>query len=173
MTIRVTTLSVLTISIMKLAIMTHSIMLNAIYVKCHLCAGVQIRPLSWVSLCWMSWRPQPELTLHNTWRKNNENNTKFIRNVKGHTQLFKCHTQNKCHTPCSHQINHTAKIPLIREYYRGKYHCTVDLLFDLFELACFANKNKNCQLLHSWFKTSETGGQPYSDTSPFSIPCLN
>jgi hypothetical protein len=33
-----------------------------------------------------------------------------------------------------------------REYLRGKYYCTVDLLFDWFGLACFANKNKNCQL---------------------------
>jgi len=32
-----------------------------------------------------------------------------------------------------------------REYLRGKYHCTVDLLFDWFGLVCFANKNKNCQ----------------------------
>jgi hypothetical protein len=32
-----------------------------------------------------------------------------------------------------------------REYYRGKYHCTVDLLFDWFGLVCFTNKNKNCQ----------------------------
>ena len=24
----------------------------------------------------------------------------------------------------------------------GKYHCTIDLLFDWFELACFANKTK-------------------------------
>jgi hypothetical protein len=24
--------------------------------------------------------------------------------------------------------------------------CTIDLLFDLFGLTCFANKNKNCQL---------------------------
>jgi len=23
-----------------------------------------------------------------------------------------------------------------REYYRGKYHCTVDLLFDWFEISC-------------------------------------
>jgi hypothetical protein len=28
----------------------------------------------------------------------------------------------------------------------GKYHCTVDLLFDLFGVACFANKNKNYRL---------------------------
>jgi hypothetical protein len=27
----------------------------------------------------------------------------------------------------------------------GKYHCTIDLLFDWFGLACFANENKNCQ----------------------------
>jgi len=31
---------------------------------------------------------------------------------------------------------------------------------------CFANKNKNCQLSYSWFRTSQTGGQQYSDTSP-------
>ncbi len=28
-----------------------------------------------------------------------------------------------------------------REYQRGKYHCTVDLLFDWLGLVCFANKN--------------------------------
>jgi hypothetical protein len=28
----------------------------------------------------------------------------------------------------------------------GKYYCTIDLLFDWFELVCFANENKNCQL---------------------------
>jgi hypothetical protein len=27
----------------------------------------------------------------------------------------------------------------------GKYHCTIDLLFDWFGLVCFENKNKNCQ----------------------------
>ena len=49
----------------------------------------------------------------------------------------------------------------------GKYHCTVDLLFDWFGLASFANKNKNCQLSYSWFQTSQTGGQRYSDTLVF------
>jgi hypothetical protein len=38
-------------------------------------------------------------------------------------------------------------------------------------LVCFAYKNKNCLLSYSWFQTSQTGGQRYSDTSPFSIPC--
>ncbi len=55
----------------------------------------------------------------------------------------------------------------------GKYHCTIDLLFDWFGLDCFANKNKNCQLPYSCFQTSQTGGQWYSDTSPFSIPWIN
>jgi hypothetical protein len=31
----------------------------------------------------------------------------------------------------------------------GKYHYTIDLLFDWFGLVCFANKNKNCQLSYS------------------------
>ncbi len=31
---------------------------------------------------------------------------------------------------------------------------------------------KNCQLSYSWFQKSQIGGQPYTDTSPFSIiPC--
>jgi hypothetical protein len=52
----------------------------------------------------------------------------------------------------------------------GKYHCTIDFLFDWFGLVCFANKNKNCQLSYSKFQTNQTGGQWYSDASPFSIP---
>ncbi len=59
-----------------------------------------------------------------------------------------------------------------REYLRGKYHCTIDLLFDWFILVCFANKDKNCQLLYSRFQTSQTGGLWYSDASPFSIPWM-
>jgi hypothetical protein len=55
-----------------------------------------------------------------------------------------------------------------REYWRGKYHYTVHLLFVWFGLVCFANKN--FQLAYSWFQTSQTGGQLYNDTSPFSIP---
>jgi hypothetical protein len=53
----------------------------------------------------------------------------------------------------------------------GKYHCTIDLLFDWFGLVCFVNKNKNCQLSYSWFQTSQTGGQRYNYTSAFSITC--
>jgi len=53
-----------------------------------------------------------------------------------------------------------------------KDHCTIELLFDWFGLVCFANKNKNCPLSYSRFQTSQTGGQWYSDTSPFSFPCF-
>ncbi len=53
-----------------------------------------------------------------------------------------------------------------REFKMGKYHCTIDLLFDWFRLTCFINKNKTCQLSYCWFQTSQTGGQQYSDTSP-------
>ncbi len=56
---------------------------------------------------------------------------------------------------------------------KGKYHCTVDLLFDWFGLVCIANKNKNCQLSYRWFQTSQTGRQWHSDTSPSSIPRPN
>jgi hypothetical protein len=62
-------------------------------------------------------------------------------------------------------------VPLLHK--SGKYHCTIDLLFDWFELVCFANKSKTGQLSYSWFQTSQTGGQQYSDTSPFNIPCTN
>ncbi len=60
-----------------------------------------------------------------------------------------------------------------REYYRGKYHRTLDLLFDWFGLVCFVNKNINYELSYSLLQTSQTGGQWYSNTSPFSIPWPN
>jgi len=63
-------------------------------------------------------------------------------------------------------------IGLYREYQRGKYHRTIDLLFDWFGLVCFATKNKNCHLSYSWFQTSKTGGEWYSDTSSFKFPGL-
>ena len=36
---------------------------------------------------------------------------------------------------------------LIRVHLRGKYHCTVELLFDLFGLVCLANKNKKLSVV--------------------------
>jgi hypothetical protein len=58
-----------------------------------------------------------------------------------------------------------------REYNRGKYHNTVDLLFERFGISCMTSDN--CfYLLNRLIQTSQTGGQWYSDTSPFSIPWM-
>ncbi len=66
-------------------------------------------------------------------------------------------------------IFHT-QIVRYSEYLRGKYHCTVDLLFDWFGLVCFANKNKNvcCYIVDSKPAKQEVNN---TDTSPLSIPC--
>ena len=47
-----------------------------------------------------------------------------------------------------------------REYLRGKYHCTIDLLFDWFGLVCFENKNKNfcCHTADSKLVKQEING---------------
>ncbi len=58
----------------------------------------------------------------------------------------------------------------------GSITVPFDLLFDKFGFVRFANKNKNCLLSYCRFQTSQTSqtvGQQYSDTSPFSIPCLD
>ncbi len=55
----------------------------------------------------------------------------------------------------------------------GKYHCTIDLLFDWFGISCMTTDNFCFYLQNRQIQTSQTGGQWYSDTSPFSIPCLN
>ncbi len=57
-----------------------------------------------------------------------------------------------------------------REYWRGKYHCTIDLLFDWFGMNYMITDNFWFYLQNRLFQTSQTGGQQYSDTSPFSIP---
>ncbi len=61
----------------------------------------------------------------------------------------------------------------IREYKRGKYHCTIDLLFDWFGISCLTTKFFCFCLQNRLIQTSQTGGQQYSDTFPFSIPFLN
>ncbi len=52
----------------------------------------------------------------------------------------------------------------------GKYHCTVDLLFDWFGISCMTTDNFCFYLQNRLIQTSQTGGQWYSDTSPLSIP---
>ncbi len=61
-------------------------------------------------------------------------------------------------------------IGIIREYYRRKYHCTVDLLFDWFGISCMTPDNFCFYLQNRLVKTSQTGGQWYSDTFPICIP---
>jgi hypothetical protein len=55
----------------------------------------------------------------------------------------------------------------------GKYHCTIDLLFDLFGMSCTITDSFSFYLQNRLIQTSQTGGQWYSDTAPFSIPCLS
>ncbi len=55
----------------------------------------------------------------------------------------------------------------------GKYHSAVDLLFDWFVISCMTTGKFSFYLQNRLIQTSQTGGQWYSDTSPFSIPCLN
>ncbi len=52
---------------------------------------------------------------------------------------------------------------------KGKYHCTVDLLFDLFGISCMTTDNFCFYLQNRLIQTSQTGGQQYIDTFPFSI----
>ncbi len=54
-----------------------------------------------------------------------------------------------------------------REHYEdwGKYHCTVDFLFDWFGISCMTTDN----LQNGLIQTGQTGGQLYSDTSPFRV----
>ncbi len=54
----------------------------------------------------------------------------------------------------------------------GKYHFTVDLLFGLFGINSMTTDNLCFYQQNRQFQTSQTGGHQYSDTSPFSIPCL-
>jgi hypothetical protein len=50
---------------------------------------------------------------------------------------------------------------------KGKFHCTVDLLFDWFGLVCFAKKIVSSHTADSKPVKQEVNG----DTSPFSVPC--
>jgi len=51
-----------------------------------------------------------------------------------------------------------------------KHHCTIDLLFDWFGISCIKTDIFCFYLQNRLIQTSQTGGQWYSDTSPFSIP---
>jgi hypothetical protein len=55
---------------------------------------------------------------------------------------------------------------------KGEYHCTVDLLCDWFGISCMTTDNFCFYLQNRPILTGQTGGQQYSDTSPFNIPWL-
>ncbi len=52
-----------------------------------------------------------------------------------------------------------------KEYTRGKYPCTIDLLFDWFGVGCMTSDNFCFYLPNRLIQTSQTGGHQYSDTS--------
>jgi hypothetical protein len=58
------------------------------------------------------------------------------------------------------------------EYQRGKYYCTVDLLFDWFGSSCMTTDNFCFYLQNRLIQTSQTGGQWYSNTTPLVFPDL-
>jgi hypothetical protein len=51
----------------------------------------------------------------------------------------------------------------------GKYHCTIDLLFDWFGISSMTTDNFCFYLQNRQIQASQTEGQWYSDTFPFSI----
>jgi hypothetical protein len=51
----------------------------------------------------------------------------------------------------------------------GKYHCTIDVLFDRFGISCRTTDNFCFYYQNRIIQTSQTGGQRYRDTFPFSI----
>jgi hypothetical protein len=63
-------------------------------------------------------------------------------------------------------------LPCSREYCRGKYHCTINLLFDWFGIGHMTADNFCFYLQNRIIQTSQTGGLWYSDTSPlqYSLP---
>ena len=71
--------------------------------------------------------------------------------------------------PCKHKACPHLK-PSSREYLRGKYHCTIDLLLDWFGISCMTTDNFCFYLQNRLIQTSQTGGQWYSDTSPLVFP---
>jgi hypothetical protein len=46
----------------------------------------------------------------------------------------------------------------------------LDLLFDQFGISCMTTENFCFYLQNRLIQTGQTGGQLYSDTSPFSVP---
>ncbi len=80
---------------------------------------------------------------------------------------FVCLSLESVSLTCKYETMLTLTNTLAREY------CTVDLLFDLFGISRMTTDNFCFYLQNRLIQTSQTGGQQYSDTSPFSIPCTS
>jgi hypothetical protein len=68
---------------------------------------------------------------------------------------------------------HTTFIMVYPGNTKGKYHCTVNLLFDWFGISCMTTDNYCFYLQNRLIQSSQTGGQWYSDTSPLVFPGLS
>jgi hypothetical protein len=55
----------------------------------------------------------------------------------------------------------------------GKYHCTVNLLFYWFGISCMETDHFCFYSQNRLIQSSQTGGQQYSNYSPFSFPWLD
>ena len=51
----------------------------------------------------------------------------------------------------------------------GKYHYVADLLFDWFRIGQTSKSVDSFGKPNSWIQTSQTGGEPYIDTSPYEV----
>jgi hypothetical protein len=60
-----------------------------------------------------------------------------------------------------------------REYKRGKYPCTVDLLFDWFGISRTTTDNFCFYLQNRLIQTSQKGGQRYMILPPFVFPAAS
>ncbi len=65
------------------------------------------------------------------------------------------------------------KLAMDQGILKGKYHYTIHLLFDWFGISSLNTDNLCIYLQNRLIPTSQTGGQWYRDTSPFSIPSMN
>jgi hypothetical protein len=129
-------------TIKTLSISTESHYAECQYAKSRIFLLLYWTSLSWVSLCWM-------LLCWVSW-------CPYIRQLGA--LLLVLRSKGTLYT-------------LPREYYRGKYHCTVDLLFGLesaiWHLTIFVF------ICKTWLiQSSQTAGLWYIDTFPFSSPCL-
>ncbi len=79
--------------------------------------------------------------------------------------------QKLYNTKCNKNFTFKTKSSCYSDIFSKEYyHCTVDLLFDWFGISCMTTGSFCFYFQNRLIQTSQTGGQWYSDPSPFSIP---